>query len=212
MASKGPKKALIAVLVIILAAIVVYAAVMAVSISRVMDSYSQARQSYESARTSISEGDFVAAYSSARSTLDSLSDLSDELEGVQWSIAAALPIVGDDVRVARELADVGGLLIDEAALPTLDQLESMWGEDFLVIAAGALAGDEEAMTGLSERLGEASGTLNHATDVVYECERRLNALPESHIDKINDAASTLREAVSTMADLLRVADQIAYGM
>jgi hypothetical protein len=134
-----------------------------------------------------------------------MSALPKEFEGPQWNIAAALPVLGDDVKIAREMSSIAGRLADEAVSPLFDQWDSI---------TQTLSGDGglnyvERASALLEELPKFAKTITHAKQVVYECEERANSLPVAHIDQLNDAASELKETMESIADMLRVFDRVA---
>ena len=208
MKSRGVKIAIAVAVGVIVAALAAYALVMVSSVNRAMNSYGQARESFQLAKESVEKWDFASAYASTRKALDSLSELSDNLAEPQWDIAAFLPILGSDVRTARELAAINGKLVDEAVLPILDQLESQANAGLLVDAIGALTGSDRGTQALSGRIEELKNKVDQSTSVVYECEDRLSTLPDSHFDQLDEAVNTCREAVTTAAALLRTCEKI----
>lgn len=195
-------------IVVLLALIIAFGGTLAVSANRTLDLISNAREAYTEARSSLEEGDFEKAYASARSAVDSISAMSKELAGPQWSIAAVLPVLGADVQTAREMGSIAGKLADEAASPVFDQWDSI---------ARTLTEDDalngiERVGALLEELPKFAETLAHAKQVVYECEERANNLPASHISQLNDAASELKETMAAVGDMLRTFDRVVEAL
>ena len=194
------------VAVVLLALIIVFGVSLAVSANRALGLATQAREAFSEASTNLEDGKYEEAYAKARSAVDSVSALPQELEGPQWSIASVLPVLGTDVQMAREMSSIAGKLADEAATPVFDQWDSITqtlSQDDAISDAGQL------VALLEKNLSQFADTLTHAKQVVLECEQRANALPTAHIGQLNDAASELRDTLTTIGDMLRTFDQVA---
>ncbi len=195
-------------IVVLLALIIAFGGSLAVSANRALGLVENARTAYSDARTSLEDGNFEEAYASARRALDNISALPKELEGPQWSIAAAIPVLGDDVRTAREMSSIAGKLANEAASPVFDQWDSI---------TQTLAGDSEASItdqagALLTAIPNFVETLAHAKQVIYECEEQTNKLPAAHISQLNDAIGNLKETMGAVGDMLRTFDGVVDAL
>lgn len=195
------------VITVLLALIVVLGISLAVSANRALGLIDTASTSCSKAQSSLEEGKFEEAYASAHTAIDSISALSKELEGPQWSIASATPVLGDDVRTARQVSAIAGKLANEAASPIFDQWDSI---------SQTMANEE---LGVMDRAGAALEAipkfveaLAHAKQVVYDCEQQANALPTAHISQLNDAIGSLKEALSSVGDMLRTFDSVVDAL
>ena len=200
----GPAAAVVAVL---LALVLAFGISLLVSANRALGLVTEAREAYAAACKSLEDGSFDEAYASARSAVDSISALPKELQGPQWSIAAALPVLGVDVQTAREMGSIAGRLADEAASPVFDQ----WDSIVRAFTQGAAA-EGQADISIVEKLSTFAETLAHAKQVVFECEERANALPTVHIGQLNDAVSELKNTMTTVGDMLRTFDRVAAAL
>jgi len=192
-------------IVVLLALIIAFGGSLAVSANRALGLIENVRDAYSEASTSLENGNFEEAYASAREALDSISALPKELEGPQWSIAAALPVLGDDVQTAREMSVIAGRLANEAATPVFDQWDSITrtftrDDDSSVL--------ERAGSFVAE-IAKFADTLVQSKQVIYECEEQANSLPAAHNAKLNDAVDKLKDAMNSVGDILRTFDRVA---
>ena len=197
------------VVAVLLVSVIALGISLSVSANRALGLATEARAAYDGACKNLDDGNFDEAYASARSAVDSVSALSKELEGPQWSIAAALPVLGADVQMAREMSSIAGRLADEAALPVFNQ----WDSIAHVLAEGdSIGGAVRAGAFIMEKRSEFAETLAHAKQVVFECEERANGLPTAHIGQLNDAARELKDSLNAVGDMLRAFDQVVDAL
>lgn len=199
--------AIVAVLLVaILAAGAVYGVALVSSADRAKGLATDARSSYESARSSAQRGDLPAALASARQALGYINELDAELSGPLWDVAQGVPVIGEDVAMTREMVSIVSDLSDEAVLPILDELD--------VIVDGSALGEGPAE--FSGHLTALASAFDRSADVVYACEKRADALPQSHFEQLNEAADELKHAMSAAAGTVRAfeeaVDALGYGV
>ena len=177
-----------------LIAVIVFAVLLMQSADRVKGYMQDANSSYESAKASATQGDFTGALNSARAALNDVNALNAELSGPLWDIAARVPYIGEDVVIGREMASIAGDLSNKAVLPIVNEITP------LVDGSTSLL---ENPLETADHIQALVVDFNQATEVIYDCEKRANALPESHFKQLNDGAGELRHTVTAAADLLR---------
>ena len=105
------------------------------------------------------------------------------------------PVIGLDARVLSDICVIAGDLVDDAYLPVLDAAgdvtQGIGGLDIL----GTLTAAPNAVA-----------ALRNATDVVRDCDARAAALPEAHLDFVNDSTQELRRQTSQSVELLSSVD------
>ncbi len=206
-------KAVLIVLGVIACSIIALLVSLVISGAHANDLLSEAKSNLEQARNNINEGNITSAISNARKGIDSVSEISKELSGPQWSIASAMPIIGTDAQTLRDLVDIAQDLCTEGVLPIIDLLDQLPLEFFesgdtkndVGNSSSAKQDEEGPIEGLTRTLDTLSkfpDTLSHSAEVVRDCERRSNSLPDSHFDALNQSSEQMKEMLDTACQLI----------
>lgn len=205
-------KVIIALLVLAIAA---YVFVMWRSVVRLSTLLASAEESYQSAMACVEDSDYDGAMARARDAAASVGSIRDELAGTQWDIAAAIPVVGDDVDIARQMAGIADTLMDDALIPVLDGWDNLSQSGIVGEDGFDLARIGEAIT----QVHDLSSALITASAVVDECRAQADALPTSHFEQLNEAAAELQGAIASadeqldgMADTIELVDSVTSGI
>lgn len=182
------------IFVLLLVAVLGLGGWIGLSVKRISDLLGQASTAYEKVQSSVETEDYDNALVYARTAASLTSQVSSELDGVQWDIASHIPVVGEDVSTMRSVGKISGTLADDAVLPALDSWDKLVGED--VLTNGEL--DANKVVGKIEQFGDLALMLQNAGKVVDECSVEADALPESHFDAVNGWVAQLRETIASV--------------
>ena len=182
------------IFVLLLVAVIGLGGWIGFSVKRISDLLGQASTAYEKVQSSVEAEDYDNALVYARTAASLTSQVSSELDGVQWDIASYIPVLGGDVSTVRSVGRISGTLADDAVLPALDSWDKLVGED--VLTNGEL--DTNKVVGKIEQFGDLALTLQNAGKVVDECSVEADALPESHFDAVNGWVAQLRETIASV--------------
>lgn len=185
-------------LILVLVVVVGYGAWFGLSIKRASDLLVQVDGQYVTMQQSLEDQDFSAAIEDARNTAATTLALRDELGGLQWEIAGHLPVISEDVRVARSSADISNQFANEAVIPVLDAWEELSSS---VVSENGLV-DLGKLGSKASQLSELVHKMQDAMTVVDSCSEQLEALPTSHFDELNAYVDELRSSVSSTKALL----------
>ena len=186
------------VLVLLLVALLAYGAWLGLSVQRVRGLLSDAQQAYHAMQVDFEAQDYQGALSEARTAATAASQLKGELDGVQWNVVAALPILGTDVRVARTVGDVSADFSDKAVIPVLDAWDDLTASG--VIVDGSF--DVQALTNKIDQVKVLVDTLEDASTVATQCSNQLAEVPSSHFEELNQATEKLQSAVTSTDEAL----------
>lgn len=181
------------VVVMLLAVVVGFGAWFGLSVKKVGDLFGQATNAYEQIKSSVEAQDYDTALTYARTAATLTSQASTELDGLQWDIAARIPMLGADVATVRSIGSISGTLADDAVVPVLDS----WDE---LAADGIVNGESIDMGKVSQKMEQLvalAKTLQEAGAVVNDCSSQADALPASRFEAVNGWTSQLRSAVSS---------------
>ena len=186
------------ILALLLVAVVAYGAWFGLSVQRVRTLIGDAQQSYAAMQKDIEAQDYDAALKDARAAATTAGQLESELDGVQWDVAAVLPVLGTDVSVARTLGDVSASFSNDAVIPVLDAWDTLMASG--VITDGSF--NVQALGAKADQLSSLVHALEDAGAVSSTCINNLDNLPTAHFDELNQAAEKLRSAVSSADEAL----------
>ncbi len=206
-------KVVLILLGVIATAIVALLVSLVVSGSRANDLLGEAKSYLEQARNNIDEGNITTAVDNARKGVGSVNEISKELSGPQWSIASVMPIVGTDAQTLRDLVDISQDLCNEGVLPIIDLLDQLPLEFFDTddtnndtSNSSSASQDEadpiESFSQTLDILSKLPDTLSHSAEVVRDCERRSNSLPDSHFDQLDQSSEQMKEMLDTTCELI----------
>ena len=161
---------------------------------RVYSEGTAAMSAFETLDSQINNGEFESAMSTERDLANHLEQLNKELKGFHWEMLGALPVIGDDVRCAKGLADIGDKLVNKGIDPVVVAAKDALPADSSDIA-GAIFRAPDKLPTLVEKLGDAR-------KVVKECSDQAKALPEAHIAQLKDAANQVKESITEVDDTI----------
>lgn len=188
--SRGPRKShrtRNVVLAVVAALLVVYLALLGRSFLAIQDATADVTADYAELTTAAKKAKYSSAIKAARKLTKSMDKIQAQTQLWVWGIPARLPIVGDDVRMARTLAAVGKRSCDDALIPVCNRLEKVVPTD------GSSLGSAKD---LSKLLKE----LDSAQDVTKDCERQVKAQGDSHFSDLNSKRDELLSLLSGIND------------
>lgn len=184
--SRGPKKSHRTrniVIAAVVALLVVYLALLGRSYLAIQDATADVTEDYAALTTAAKKAKYSSAIKAARKLTKSMDKIQEQTQLWVWGIPARLPIIGDDVRMARTLAAVGKRSCDDALIPVCDKLEKVIPTD------GSKLGSAKD---LSKLLDE----LDSAQSVTKNCEKQVKAQGDAHFDDLNDKRDELLSLLS----------------
>lgn len=165
----------------------------------------EASASYDQMQLNVEKNDYAQALVDARTAATLTSQAADELDGVQWDLAAKLPVLGTDVSAMRSISAIAGTLSDDAVIPVLDAWDELSGSG--VVVDGQLdAAQVQAKAGQVVQLAQE---ISDAEEVVQTCKERADALPVSHFGEINSWADELRGTIDSADEFVGTFASIA---
>ncbi|MDP9860737.1 hypothetical protein J2S71_002433 [Olsenella profusa DSM 13989] len=111
-------------------------------------------------------------------------EIQGEVQSPAWSVAAAIPGYGDDVRSVRALADTLVDVSDNAIIPLSQHADAL---DLKSLFSNS-AINVDALQGLGTVMADASPVLDRATSTI-------DALPPAHLSQLDAAIAKLRTKV-----------------
>ena len=180
---------------LVLLVVLVYTVVLVVSGFVIFQQYQKADAAFDRCEENLRSLKIAEAHTDAEEAAGYLAIINGEFKRPQWEIARGLPVIGVDARILSDICDIAGDLVDGAYLPVLDAA----GDVTEGIGGLNILGTITAAPG-------AVAALRDAADIVSDCDARAAALPEAHLDFVNDATEELRRQTSQSADLLSSVD------
>ena len=164
-----------------------------ISASNIMKKIEQANRASERLEGEFSRFDMQAAATSIEEMATIWSEVDKEAHEWEWQIVRVVPVVGEDVGCLQRTARIADELTNDGLTPVMVSLRAL--------SEGMDANMFEVITGKVTQLGDLLGALRDASDVVSECRRKADALPEANFEQTNQAMEDLR---SQLADIERV--------
>ena len=179
------------ILGLLLVAIVAYGAVLVVSVVRMKGEVDKATAAYQTCQDCIQRQDYLAAIDAVEDVADSIDVLEREASMWYWEFAERIPVLGQDVDLARDLVVVMDKLANDALMPVLDKVKSVGiGKDENVLSM--ILGNADAIVAIGPAISRADQTLD-------ECRVITDSMGTSHFEDLNNIATEVRDAV-TQAD------------
>ncbi len=179
------------ILGLLLVAIVAYGAVLVVSVVRMKGEVDKATAAYQTCQDCIQRQDYLAAIDAVGDVADSVDVLEREASVWYWEFAERIPILGQDVDLARDLVVVMDKLANDALMPVLDKVRSVGiGEDEDVLSM--ILRNADTIVSIGPAIANADQTLD-------ECRVITDSMGTSHFEDLNNIATEVRDAV-TQAD------------
>lgn len=185
---------------VVLLLAVVLGVICGVSVWRLSSTLSATEQSLSLMDEDIDKLDFVSASGHAHESSQGIDELMKELEGPQWDVVATIPYIGQDVRIARELTSIAGVLVRDSMAPVLDELADLPSTfDIKDILTG----------GLGSSATEVLNAAIVARDHVGTCRHRLDELEDSHFEFMNKFKD---ELVDSTEEISATFDRFSAGL
>ena len=159
------KAVIVSVLVLLLVGICGAGALFAMSARSVRSEASEAASEAEAFTQAFTSGDQDGLSQVYGELKDTVAHIAKTTSGPLWTLASCVPVVGGDVRIVRELADVASTLVDGALGPMSEGI----GEVRIV----DLVADHTVDLTLIER---ASSLAKQTSPVVHEARQRVDSL------------------------------------
>lgn len=127
-----------------------------------------------------------------------VSSMHAKTRGPLWTAASYVPVLGDDIRVARGVVEQADNLMQNAFVPAAQSLQGVSLSTLLTDATVDV-----------QTLETVSAALSQAQPVVKQASEAIDALPQAHIGKIRDAVDKVRGPIASAAETLRGLNEIA---
>lgn len=151
----------------------------------------------DGAKKAIKTGDSQALQDVADTVNVSAHNIKDEVNVPIWKVASRLPVVGNDVKSVRALADVLVDLSDNALNPIASNANIMNLKD--IFKDGNI--NVSVLQGIAGALDEAAPVLSRSAD-------KLDALPAPQIDKVKDVLDKARTGIGEADEMVEVAQTV----
>lgn len=168
------------------------------SAQRVMDDARLVVDTGKGMTKKLKSGDSAALAADARTIADAASRMSAEMDGPAWTIASVLPVVGDDVRAARQLVGVLDDVSSGAIVPVTSDLEAA--------NAGKLVQDGAVNV---DALSTLATSVSEATPVIEQACADVEAIGPTHIGQLTELVDTAKSACATVDSGLDTFNEIA---
>lgn len=123
-------------------------------------------------------------------------------KGALWSVAAAMPVVGDDITTVRGLADVAQGITSQT-LPKLSQTITK-------LLGSSLSGGEGKLN--MQPIIDAQSNIKAIASELGEYNKTVQSLPKPHIGKVQSAYSKATEQFEKIASRMDQANIMIQGM
>lgn len=138
-------------------------------------------------KTAVATGDSSTANSSASQAASEASALHEETQGVVWNVAAALPVIGQDVRNVQGIAEAADTVATGALVPLSHASDSA--------SLSNLLQDGHVDVDATQRLADTLGTVAPATQQAADT---IDALTPGRIAQVNNALDDVRDQVDSV--------------
>lgn len=149
-------------------------------------------------KDNLKDGDGQALVSNAQEIAWDVAEMKKKVNTPVWVVASFVPVLGDDVRLARNLMDEADNLAQNALIPACEDLKDFKLGNLLHDGAVDL-----------ELLGTLVTTLQDVEPVVTEGAAAIAALPDVHIGKVNELVSKVKDPMEKAADAVVQFNQLA---
>ena len=136
--------------------------------------------------------------STVQSMASEVSSMHAKTSGPLWTAASYVPVLGDDIRVARGVVEQADNLMQNALMPAAQSLQ---GVSLSTILSD---GNVDIQT-----LETVTAALSQAEPVVEQTSEAIDALPQAHIGKVRDVVDKVRGPIASAAETLRGLNEIA---
>ena len=205
---------LLAVIAAVVVAVCILAAMLWGSLQRIMPYASQIESDASQLESALDAYDMETVYARLTSINDAVGAVASELDGTEWAVASALPVVGEDVQGARTLVTVAQDVLSSTAVPLSDVARGVSAAGLRVLGAGladALTGGAAgALSSTSVHdIADALASADGALEVLRSSEasltsdvQTLSAMGEFHVDELNEVRNQLLSVVEGLRDAI----------
>lgn len=127
-----------------------------------------------------------------------VSSMHAKTSGPLWTAASYVPVLGDDIRVARGVVEQADNLMQNALMPAAQSLQGVSLSTLLTDATVDV-----------QTLETVTAALSQAQPIVDQASEAIEALPQAHIGKVRDAVDKVRRPIASAAETLRGLNEIA---
>ena len=127
-----------------------------------------------------------------------VSSMHAKTSGPLWVAASYVPVLGDDIRVARGVVEQADNLMQNALMPVAQSLQG--------VSLSTLLQDGTVDV---QTLESVSAAFSQAQPVVEQASSAIDALPQAHIGKVRDTVDKVRGPIASAAETLKGFNEIA---
>lgn len=153
----------------------------------------------DAVQKAVVEGDFESARASSEALAQAADRMAGEIRIPLWTVAGALPIVGEDVRGARVMVGVLQDASANALVPLVSALESQTSASLI---------DDEGSFDLSV-LDELLASVSSCAPVMQRCADEMSRLPTFRIEQLGAVAATAQANVAALNDAFQQVSSFA---
>lgn len=197
-------------LVTVVALLVVYGALLGFSVYRVKGLLDEATQTYAEYEAHIDAYELGEAIDSLQLLVEDVDKIQSEALTWEWQVASHFPVLGEDVECLRSVVAISDQLARKALMPVLDELD-----DIVDVYEGSTEQDLDVDQLLSEAPGRVVslvGALLEAREQVADCNTKVDALPRSHFETVNEFVEKMRNALEQVSELLDGLEPLLNGI
>ncbi len=154
-----------------------------------------------SMKQDLASGDGNTLLTSANSFASAASDMHKETSGALWGLAANLPVVGQDVKNAQQLASIADDMGSKVLVPMAQGLSGVSLSSLL--SDGKV--DVDAIQSLANALSDVSPTIS-------DCSQRANAIQPGSSSRVNNYVEKAQDLLSAADEAAQTADKIAPSL
>lgn len=192
----------------------VFAATLWGSYQRIAPLASQLESDASSLEGALESYDVNSATQLLTSIDASIDAIASELDGGAWDFAAALPVLGEDVRGARTLVGVAQDVMGTTVMPLSDAVQGVSSAGLRALGVGltdALTGGAGEALGLSgvNDLADSLASVDGALETLRSSQAALDAdaqtlsgLGAFHFDELNEAREQLAGVVEELDEAI----------
>lgn len=147
-------------------------------------------------REALETGDSEQLLSISRELTQTSAWINAETHTALWNLAAFLPVFGEDIRTAQTLGGLAESLTRDALTPVSESIAGLRLDD--------LVQDGQVDVALLQRIAVP---VSEALPLIRDAAATIEALPDAHIQKVQNILDKLREPLDEYGSLLDFADQ-----
>ncbi|RVU96740.1 DUF4012 domain-containing protein [Coriobacteriales bacterium OH1046] len=147
-------------------------------------------------REALETGDSEQLLSISRELTQTSAWINAETHTTLWNLAAFLPVFGEDIRTAQTLGGLAESLTRDALTPVSESIAGLRLDD--------LVQDGQVDVALLQRI---AAPVSEALPLIRDAAATIEALPDAHIQKVQNILDKLREPFDEYGSLLGLADQ-----